>query len=766
MSEATSGCLHYPFGAQRPSVADEAGAQGAPPAQAVVSAHGAPLAATSKRRIDPATLERPVSALRGVGRATDRRLRGLGIRTIADLLWHLPFRHELPSRLVEVGALGLGVEVTLRGRVLSCACRQTARRRVSILEALVSDDTGSVLALWYNQAYLEAAFRERPEVLLKGMLVRQRGAPVFVVKRHEILGDAEESRHILGLVPVYPSTADLSVRTIRTLLHEAAPLAIDLPDPLPAEMLARRRYAGRAEAILASHFPVDLEEAGKARERLAFEELLLLQLAVLEQRHAQDARERARALAPPGPLSTGYLADLPFKPTGAQTRVIAELEHDLQRPVPMRRLLHGDVGSGKTMVAAYCLLRAVEQGGQGALMAPTEVLADQHYLGLVAQLAPHGVRVRLLKGSQAAGERRAVRKGLEAGDIDIVVGTHALIQQGVRFRDLRLAVVDEQHRFGVAQRDAIVAGSGKGVRPHTLHMSATPIPRTLSLTLYGDLDVSVLDEMPPGRRPVATRLVAADATGRMWDFVRGQIRGGRQAYVVCPLIEESEALEAASALQMFAELAAGELAGFRLRLLHGQLPAAEKAAAMAEYAVGKADVLVSTSVIEVGVDIANATVMVILGARRFGLSQLHQLRGRVGRGAAESYCFLPIGEEDEPAMERLRLFASTSDGFALAEADLLTRGTGQLFGERQSGLGDLRVASLLRDRALLEEARSEAAEVLKSWTALGGSAPAPAGGSRSAPAPPLCAPEGVSLSVLLRAADERFGLKMPWLERV
>ena len=740
MTEATSGRLRYPFGSQTPPVAGSVD-----------------LSPASKRGIDPAALESPVSGLRGVGKATERRLRGLGIITVGDLLLHLPFRHEPPSRLVEVSALCFGAEVTLRGRVLSCASRETARRRVKVLEALVSDDTGSVVALWYNQSYLEPAFRERPEVLLKGVLVRQHGAPVFMVKRHEILGEVDESRHILGLVPVYPSTADLSVRTIRTLLHEAAPLAANLVDPLPAEMLARRRYAGRAEAILASHFPGDMEEAGQARSRLAFEELLLLRLAVLQRRRAQDALERARALAAPAALSAAFLAGLPFTPTGAQGRVIGEIERDLQRTVPMRRLLHGDVGSGKTMVAAYCLLRAVEQGGQGALMAPTEVLADQHYLGLSAQLAQHGVRVGLLKGSQTAAERRSVLKSLEGGEVDVVVGTHALIQHGVRFRDLRLAVVDEQHRFGVSQRDAIVAGGGDQTRPHTLHMSATPIPRTLSLTLYGDLDVSVLDEMPPGRQAVRTKLIPPESVARMWAFVRDQIKAGRQAYVVCPLIEESEGLETASALQTFAELGAGELASCRLRLLHGQLPSAEKAAAMAAYTAREADVLVSTSVIEVGVDVSNATVMVILGARRFGLSQLHQLRGRVGRGSDESYCFLPVTtDEDEFAIDRLRVFAGTNDGFALAEADLRARGTGQLFGERQSGLGDLQVASLVRDRALLEEARTEAAEVLDRWEAadLGGAAPQTHGAVTA------------GLSMLLSAAEKRFGGRIPWLERV
>jgi ATP-dependent DNA helicase RecG len=470
--------------------------------------------------------------------------------------------------------------------------------------------------------------------------------------------------------------------------------------------------------------------------------LLLLQLAVLRRRRAEDSTRKARPLAAAAGLADRFIEGLPYVPTSAQRRVIGEIETDLVRPVPMRRLLHGDVGSGKTMVAAYCLLRAVEQGGQAALMAPTEVLADQHYLGLSKQLAGQGIEMRLLKGSQSGAERRAALEALAAGEADVAIGTHALIQDGVHFRDLRVAVVDEQHRFGVRQREAILAPDEKGLWPHTLHMSATPIPRTLSLTLYGDLDVSVLDEMPPGRRPVRTRLVFAGSEARMWEFVRAQLARGRQAYVVCPLIEESEVLQTASACQTFAELQTGELAGFRLRLLHGQLPSAEKASAMAEYAQGSIDALVSTSVIEVGVDVANATVMVIMGARRFGLSQLHQLRGRVGRGAEDSYCFLLAEGEDESVLERLALFARTNDGFALAEADLLTRGEGQLFGERQSGLGDLEVASLLRDRRLLEEAREVAVAV---WEG---------GAGREVPA------------LLLEAAEARFGAKITWVDRV
>ena len=673
-----------------------------------LSPAGPNLATTSKRGVDPSCLENPVTVVHGVGTTTERKLRALGVLTVRDLLMHLPFRHELPSRIAKVAELCFGEELTLRARIVSCSVRETNRRRVKVLEALISDDTGSVIATWYNQAYLEAAFRQRPEVLLRGVLMRKRGGSTFIVKRHEILDSGEESRHILGLVPVYPSAGDLSVRTIRTLLHRAAPQLRHMLDPLPAEMLARKGYPGRAEAVWTSHFPSSIAEGEAARARLVFEELLLLQIAVLRQRAAAVAKQTARPLSTPSTLTHAFIHSLPYKPTSAQTRVVAEIEEDLAREIPMRRLLHGDVGSGKTMVAVYCLLRAVEQGAQGALMAPTEVLADQHYIGLCGQLQALGVRVRLLKGSQTVAERKAVRRSLESGEVDVVVGTHALIQENVRFRDLRVAVVDEQHRFGVRQRDAILAGEQGGYWPHSLHMSATPIPRTLSLTLYGDLDVSVLDELPSGRRPVITRLVFGGSEPEMWEFVRRQLQEGYQAYVVCPLIEESENLQAASALQTYTDLRAGELAGFELRLLHGQLSSVDKATAMAAYSCGEAQALVSTSVIEVGVDVPNATVMVIMGARRFGLSQLHQLRGRVGRGEPQSYCLLMAEGEEGVALERLALFARTTDGFELAEADLLARGAGQLFGERQSGVGDLEVASLLRDRESLEEARREA----------------------------------------------------------
>jgi ATP-dependent DNA helicase RecG len=728
MSAAARGRCFYPLGSGDP-----------------LGSRGATLAPTSKSSLDVSRLDRSVGGVQGVGKATQDKLKGLGINSVRELLLHLPFRHEEPSRFAEICELKPGEEVTLRVQVVSCSVRETSRRRVKVLEALVSDRSGSALAIWYNQAYLEAPFRSRPEVLVRGVMMRKQGGSVFLVKRHEILADDGQSRHILGLVPVYPSTGDLSVRTIRTLLHRVAPELRNLIDPVPARILAERRYASKCEAVWVSHFPSTLRDAEAARRRLAFEELLLLQLAVLQKRARQELRRKARLLAEPGVLSNAYVRSLPYSLTGAQTRVVQEIELDLRRGVPMRRLLHGDVGSGKTVVAAYCLLRAVEQGAQAVLMAPTEVLADQHYLGFAQDLAALGVRVGTLKGSQSLAERRAVRQALKDGTVDVVVGTHSLIQEGIRFRDLRVAVVDEQHRFGVQQRDAILSQDAEGFWPHTLHMSATPIPRTLSLTLYGDLDVSVLDEMPAGRRAVATKMVFGDKESEMWEFVRCQLQEGRQAYVVCPLIEESETLQTASASQAFAELSVGALRGFQLKLLHGQLASSEKAAAMAAYVNGEAQVLVSTSVIEVGVDVPRANVMVIMGSRRFGLSQLHQLRGRVGRGLEQSYCFLMVEGEEGEALERLALFARTTDGFELAEADLSARGEGQLFGERQSGLGDLKVASLMRDRSLLEQAREEALALIEA--------------SRAGGVP-------VIDRLLFEASEARFGAQVGWLDRV
>jgi len=699
---------------------------------------------TSKRLIAPDRLTRPLTTVPGIGPATARRMGAIGVQTIGDLLLYVPFRHEAPSRLTSVADIRVGEEVTLRIRVQSCSVRSTRRPGLKVLEALIGDASGSTVAVWYNQNYLKPSFDGHPEVLVRGSLVRRGGFSSFVVKRHEIIEDGGEGVHTLGLVPVYPASGELSVRAIRSALNRVSPEAAHMVDPLTAKLCADRRYLPKAEALMAYHFPRSLKAARRARERLAFEELLLLQLALVQRRRQEEEGRHAVALDPPSSLAATFVEALPFSLTGAQRRVIAEIETDLMRSVPMRRLLQGDVGSGKTVVAGYCLVRAAEHGGQAAVMAPTEVLADQHAVRLAAQLQPVGVEVGLLKGSQTVGERRRVCGRLARGELQVVVGTHALIQEGVVFRDLRVVVVDEQHRFGVHQRDALAGEGDAGVWPHTLHMTATPIPRTLSLTLYGDLDLSVIDELPPGRTLVRTHIVLPDQRAKMWLHVRTHIDRGRQVYVVCPVIDESEALEMASAVATFEEVSQVELAGYRVLLLHGRLSPAEKQATMAAFAAGEADVLVSTTVVEVGVDIANATVMVIESARRFGLSQLHQLRGRVGRGADESHCMLMADRDDDEALDRLSLFAETTDGFALAEADLRARGEGSLFGERQSGIGDLHVARLLQDQAILLAARATAQALLQAD-------------------PGLNDPRYLFLA---EAAEERFGGRTYWLDRV
>jgi ATP-dependent DNA helicase RecG len=520
------GGIHFPLGTAAPT-------PGAEPR----------LPLTSKRALDPVRLERPVSDLPGVGRVTARRLAGLGLRNVGELLLHVPFRHEPPARLLSIASLRIGEDSTVRARVVSCGVRTTHRRGLKILEALLDDGGTQTVAVWYNQDYLENALRDKPEILVRGSLTRAVGGSRFVVRSHEILGPSEEGGlHTLGLVPVYPSTGDLSVRTLRNVLRAASPEAMHFVDPVPAAVLASRRFAGKAEALLAFHFPRDITEATRARARLAFEELLLLQMAVWDRRRRGELNKHAPVLSDGRALVSRFLTALPFAPTQAQCRVMAEIDADLERDIPMRRLLQGDVGSGKTLVATYCLLRAVDTQGQAALMAPTEVLAEQHASRLRAQLAPLGLEVGLLTGSVSQRTRRSLLGALADGSLPIVVGTHALIQDGVCFRRLAVAVVDEQHRFGVHQRDVLSSLSAE-LSPHVLHMTATPIPRTLSLTLYGDLDVSVIDEMPPGRTPVRTNLVFPEHRERAWEFVRGHMDRGHQVYVVCPLVEESTAVE-------------------------------------------------------------------------------------------------------------------------------------------------------------------------------------------------------------------------------
>ena len=643
----------------------------------------------------PERLDAPLDSLKGVGTQVQRKLRGLGLVTVRDLLEHGPRRYEsaVPER--SICDLLSGEECVVSVAVKSARTRRV--RRLTILTASVDDGTGHLNAIWFNQDWLLAKLTPGRRVRLRGFLKRGE----FQVRSYDLDGVSATA----DFAPVYPASEEMPPKRLRALVDQALERVRDFPDPLPAELKARRALPLKADALHALHRPRSLGEAKEARERLAFEELLVLQLGLARRRIGLE-QDIAPALAPPGELAARYRGILPFELTPDQEQAIAAIDADLERPRPMERLLQGDVGSGKTVVALYALLRAVESGRLGALMAPTETLAEQHFLTLEGYCARLGVPVGLLTSS--VGKRERTR----AVGASILVGTHALIQEGVDLADLAVAVVDEQHRFGVEQRRALVAGR----TPHVLHMTATPIPRTLALTVYGDLNVTEITRPPADRRPIVTAWVGAERSAEAYRRLRRHLDEGRQAYVVCPLIEESETSVARAAEVEAERLRHAELRGYRVGLLHGRLRPAERRELMASFKARELDVLVATTVIEVGVDVPNATIMIVQEADRFGLAQLHQLRGRVGRGAEQSYCLLvsrPREELTEIAQERLQALVDTTDGFVLAERDLELRGAGELLGTRQSGLTDFRFARLVGDRLLLERARDDAAALVE-----------------------------------------------------
>jgi ATP-dependent DNA helicase RecG len=647
--------------------------------------------------------------------APDRRTRQLlaGLRprpvdTVGDLLEHVPFRHDDFREHSLLADLPVGEESTVVVTVEGVRMRPTRRRNLVIVEARVRDESGPGVVVWFNQRYLAKQLKPGMRLSVRGERRASIGAEL-VAKRHEVLDGDREVTHTIGLVPVYPASERLTSRRIGELVVGQLGHIGDAPDALPADMRARHGLPLRRDALLAAHRPDTLEQAKQGKDRLAFDELFLLQAGLIHHRRELERTTIARALGRPGPLMERFLESLPFEPTAAQHRAMAEIDADLDRSVPMQRLLQGDVGAGKTLVAVHALLRAVERDGQGAMMAPTETLATQHLLGVAALCEPLGVRVTSLQQGMPARERRAALGVIESGEPQIVVGTHALIQDAVVFGRLEVAVVDEQHRFGVEQRRALEEKArSTSTAPHVLHMTATPIPRTLALTVYGDLDVSVLDELPPGRKPVITRLVPRARRDEMFARMRRLLDEGRQAYVVCPLVTESEVAEATAAESEARRLASGELRGYRVAVMHGQMPVAERRSVMDRFRAGEVDVLVATTVIEVGVDVPNAVLMVIEEADRFGLAQLHQLRGRVGRGGHESYCILIADAVGDDAATRLEAMVRTNDGFELAEVDLELRGEGSLLAARQSGIPDLRHARLSQHRRLAQAARREA----------------------------------------------------------
>ena len=643
----------------------------------------------------------------------------LGLASVGRLLEHLP-RDRAAARTV--AGLVPGEVATVVVEVRSISSRPVRRRGMRpLVEALVADETGPMNATFFNQPWLQKRYRPGTRLILQGKFEARNS---FRVQAH---APTAESTSAEGEVATYPATDGLSSTQILALIQEHRATAAHALEPLPARLRAEEKLPDRTAALLAAHFGP--HEEGRAR--LAFEELLVLQLALLRRRRRRRAGGRASALPAPSELTRRWLASgLPFTPTQDQQRAMVALDRDLMGERPMQRLLMGEVGSGKTVVALYAMLRAVEAGAQAALMAPTEVLAEQHFATLQALMPGELLQVALLTGSTTAKRRSDSLGKLASGELRLVVGTHALIEDAVAFDELAVVVIDEQHRFGVNQRRALDAKAPAGLTPHVLHMTATPIPRTMAMTAYGDLDVTVLRELPAGRRPIVTHVAASEAErARAYERMREELSAGRQAFVVCPLVDESEALQARAATAEYERLRETELADFELELLHGQMPARDKHAAMERFASRRADVLVATTVIEVGIDVPNASVMLVEDAERYGISQLHQLRGRIGRGPHESLCLL-FGSRESA---RLRALERHRDGFKLAEIDLELRGEGEVLGTRQSGLAQFRFARLPQDIELLERARFHAERLLSAD-------------------PELEAPENALLEVALRAA--------------
>lgn len=680
--------------------------------------------------------EQPIRFVKGVGPKRTALLQRFRIETVEDALWTLPWRYEDRSVMTPIGELVPGAQASICGRIIRSEAKKARSRRLSILDIVVEDVTGRLQAVFFNQPFLEQLFTVGTSVMLTGRVVA--GAQGWVamkmeVAQYEVLGAETEARlHVGRIVPVYHETKGWTSRQMRVLMRSLLDAHLtEAQELLPISLRARYRLPPIQQAIQDVHFPPAGTDGGlldrgltPAHRRLAFEELFVLQLALASRQRVMKEEAKQVLFNPKTPLLAKLGRALPFRLTEAQERVNREILSDMTSRKPMNRLVQGDVGSGKTIVAVQAMVLACGSGYQAALMAPTEILAEQHYRTMKGFLEPLGLSVVLVSGGGRAAARKAVRELVASGAAQVVIGTHAVIQQGVAFAKLGLVVVDEQHRFGVLQRKTLIE---KGYKPDVLVLTATPIPRTLAMTVYGDLDVSVIDQMPPGRKPVRTFLLSDSQKGRAYQILRDELRSGRQAYVVYPLVEESEKTDLQAAMQGAEQLQAEELAEFRVGLLHGKMKSDEKERVMAAYKKGEIQVLVATTVVEVGVDVPNATVMMIEHAERFGLAQLHQLRGRVGRSAHQSYCLLmasggvlfrskkpkEAGEAPSAARERLDALVRSTDGFVIAEEDLRIRGPGEFFGFRQWGMPEFRAASLVRDVDLLQQARQEAFALLK-----------------------------------------------------
>ncbi|MBE9177104.1 ATP-dependent DNA helicase RecG [Oculatella sp. LEGE 06141] len=670
------------------------------------------------------TLDQLVTYLPGIGPRNSERLAKLGLYTVRDLLYYYPRDHVDYARQVNIRDLTAGETVTIIGTVKRCTCFNSPRNaKLTIFELVMKDHSGQIKLSRFlagnryrNRGWQEQQRRLYPPgaiIAASGLVKESKYGMTLDDPQIEVIehsGDTIESMKVGRVVPIYPLTEGITADFVRRAVVAALPAVTQLQDPLPEALRTKYGLIGAQEAIAHIHFPPNSEALDAARHRLVFDEFFYLQLGLLRRRLNQRQEQTSAVLAPTGQLIEQFYQGLPFKLTNAQQRVINDILNDLQKPIPMNRLVQGDVGSGKTVVAVVAVLAAIQSGYQAALMAPTEVLAEQHYRKLVEWFNLLHLSVELLTGSTKTAKRKQIHSHLETGELPLLVGTHALIEDPVQFQQLGLVVIDEQHRFGVQQRARL---QQKGDHPHVLTMTATPIPRTLALTLHGDLDVSQIDELPPGRKAIHTTVLTGRDRSHAYDLIHREIAQGRQAYVVLPLVEESEKLDLRSAIDEYQRLQETIFPNFKVGLLHGRMTSAEKEEAIAHFRNAATQILVSTTVVEVGVDVPNASVMLIEHAERFGLSQLHQLRGRVGRGADQSFCLLMSSSKTETAKQRLKVLEQSQDGFFISEMDMRFRGPGAVLGTRQSGLPDFALASLVEDQDVLEVARDAAEKVIE-----------------------------------------------------